>query len=376
VRPLTTRQKHRLAVPLGAALAVLACAPAEGARRPAIEGRVAGSGYEVVALAPDGKSRAVRAQRDFRLVPPARTVTLHLRDRAGVYAGPVVVAGQGRRAVLRVRAGARLGTIEVHGAYARTEEPLSRRRRGRGHTARAHGGVPIGAGRLGLVAARARGPVGPGHDRDADGIPGLWDVDDDGDLVPDTAEARRARRGSGLRSAGGLAACVPLLCSGRVSLAASGLEDLDTAVWLALAAALLAAASLGWQFGAALTRRRRSGVEVEVRLGLPVYSQGGGRWAIFIEVTNGSDHPLRWVSASLELSDTSTLYLMEHPPGGDLPAVIQPHDSHHTWVDCAEVERQGVDLRQSVTALAKLATGEIHRSRKRRLAGRRGGLRR
>ena len=81
------------------------------------------------------------------------------------------------------------------------------------------------------------------------------------------------------------------VCARRA--AASGLEDLDTAVWLALAAALLAAASLGWQLGAALTRRRRSGIEVEVRLGLPVYSQGGGRWAIFIEVTNGSDHPLR-----------------------------------------------------------------------------------
>jgi hypothetical protein len=62
---------------------------------------------------------------------------------------------------------------------------------------------------------------------------------------------------------------------------------------------------------------------------------------------------------------------MDHPPGGDLPAVIQPHDSHHTWVDCAEVERQGVDLRQPVAAAAKTATGEVYRSRSRRLAGRR-----
>ena len=123
---------------------------------------------------------------------------------------------------------------------------------------------------------------------------------------------------------------------------------MDTGVWLALAAALLAAASLGWQLGAALGRRRRERIEVEVRLGLPVYSQGGGRWAIFIEVTNGSEHPIRWVSASLELGDSRMLYLMDHPPGGDLPAVIQPHDSHHTWVDCAEVERQGVDLRQPI----------------------------
>jgi hypothetical protein len=273
--------------------------------------------------------------------------------------------------VVRVRAGARLGTIEVREGYGRTQDEPPRRRRGRGRPVRANGGVPIGVGRLGLVRSTPRGPVGPGHDRDSDGIPGLWDADDDGDLVPDTAEGRRARRGSGLRSAGGLAACVEPVCSGRLSVGASGLEDMDTEVWLALAAALLAAASLGWQLGSVLGRRRRDRVEVDVRLGLPVYSQGGGRWAIFIEVTNGSEHPIRWVSASLELQDGRTLYLMDHPPGGDLPAVIQPHDSHHTWVDCAEVERQGVDLRQPVAAAAKTATGEVYRSRSRRLAGRR-----
>ena len=332
---------------------------------------MAGSGYEVVALSPDGHSRAVRAQRDFEIVPPARTVTLHLRDRQGVYVGPVVIAGRGKRAVMRVRAGARLGTILVHEGYARPEEEPARRRRGRGHNARANGGVPIGAGRLGLVRSTPRGPVGPGHDRDSDGIPGLWDVDDDGDLVPDTSERRQSRRGSGLRSAGGLAACVQPLCSGRLVVGASGLEDIDTGVWLALVAALLAAASLGWQLGAVLGRRRQHRIDVEVRLGLPVFSQGGGRWAIFVEVTNGSEHPIRWVSASLELHDGRILYLMDQPAGGDLPAVIQPHDSHHTWVDCAEVERQGVDLRQQVAAAVKMATGEVYRSRRRRLAGRR-----
>ncbi|MGH2978377.1 MAG: hypothetical protein ACRDLQ_01910, partial [Solirubrobacterales bacterium] len=336
-----------------------------------IEGRVAGSGYEVVALSPDGRSRAARARRDFSIVPPARTVTLHLRDRNGVYLGPIVIAGRGRRAVVRVRAGARLGTIRVREGYGRPEDEPARRRRGRGRPVHANDGVPTGVGRLGLVRSTPRGPVGPGHDRDADGIPGLWDVDDDGDLLPDTAEGRRSRRGSGLRSAGGLAACVEPVCSGRLSLGASGLDDIDTEVWVALAAALLAAASLGWQLGSALGRRRRNQIEVDVRLGLPVYSQGGGRWAIFIEVTNGSEHPIRWISASLELRDGRTLYLMDHPPGGDLPAVIQPHDSHHTWVDCAEVERQGVDLHQTIAAAVKTATGEVYRSRPRRLAGRR-----
>jgi hypothetical protein len=359
------------AAPLGVALAVLACAPAAGARRPAIEGHVAGSGYEVVALSSEGRSRAVRARRDFELVPPARTVTLHLRNRDGLYLGPVVIARRGKRAIVRVRAGAHLGTIAVRASYGLVLKEPSRRRLGRGRSVRANNGIPIGVGRLGLVRSTPRGPVGPGHDRDADGIPGLWDVDDDGDLKPDPAENRRSRMGSGLRSAGGLAACVESVCSGRISLGASSLDDMDTGLWLALVAALLAAASLGWQFGATLGRRRRDRIEVEARLGLPVYSQGGGRWATFIEVTNGSEHPIRWVSASLELGDSRTLYLMDHPPGGELPAIIQPHDSHHTWVDCAEVERQGVDLRQPIAAAVKMASGEVYRSRSRRLAGKR-----
>jgi hypothetical protein len=376
VRPQPTKlprkgRKYRASAPLGVALALLSLAPAAGARRPPIEGHVAGSGYQVVALSPDGRSRAVRARRDFEVVPPARTVTLHLRNRDGVYLGPVVIAARGKRAIVRVRAGARLGTIAVRGSYGLVLKEPRRRWRGRGRPVRANDGTPIGVGRLGLVRSTPRGPVGPGHDRDADGIPGLWDVDDDGDLRPDPAEGRRSERGSGLRSAGGLAACVEPVCSGRISLGASSLDDLDTEVWIALAAALLAAASLGWQLGAALGRRRRDRIEVEVRLGLPVYSQGGGRWAIFIEVTNGSEHPIRWVSASLELGDGRVLYLMDHPPGGELPSVIQPHDSHHTWVDCAEVERQGVDLRQPVAAAVKMASGEVWRSRAKRLAGRR-----
>ena len=376
MRPRKSTHRTRQVAALAAAvLGLLAAAPCADARRPAIEGRVAGSGYEVVALSPDGRSRTAAARRDFRLVPPTRTVTLHLRGRDGVYLGPVVVAGRGRRAVVRVRAGADVGTIEVRGSYARTREALSRRRRGRGRAVRADQGVPIGAGRLGLVASRARGPVGPGHDRDADGLPGLWDVDDDGDLVLDTAEGRRPRRGAGLRAAGGLAACVEPVCSGRLALGASGLDGVDTEVWLALAAALLAIASLAWQLGSAMGRRHRGRIHVEARLGLPVYSEGGGRWAIFVEVTNESDHPIRWVSASLELHDSRTLYLMEHPRAGDLPAVIQPGDSHHTWVDCAEVERQGVDLHEPVAAVVKLATGEVMRSARRRLAGRRTRLR-
>jgi hypothetical protein len=74
------------------------------------------------------------------------------------------------------------------------------------------------------------------------------------------------------------------------------------------------------------------------------------------------------------MRDGRVFYLMEHPAGGELPAVIQPHDSHHTWVDCHELERQGLVLDQPVTASAKFATGEVYRSQARRLASRRSRL--
>jgi hypothetical protein len=69
---------------------------------------------------------------------------------------------------------------------------------------------------------------------------------------------------------------------------------------------------------------------------------------------------------------------MEPPAGGELPAVIAPHDSHRTWFACADVERNGVDLADPVVAAVKLATGATLRSKPRRLAprSRRGPLRR
>ena len=353
------------------ALALLAPAAAE-ARRPAIEGRLPAS-YTVVALASNGHTRSVKNVRgSFKLVPPARTVTLHLLGSTGRYIGPVVVAGSGRHAVVKVRAGAKLGTLRVRRGWARAGRKLPARRLGSGRPAIARAGVPIGVGLLGRVRARAVGPPGPGRDQDLDGIPGRYDVDDDGDLVLDVRERGAARRGEqGLASVGGLDACIEPLCSGTAAVEVGGFDETETALLIAIVAAALALISLLWQVLSGLRHRRRHAIEVEARLGLPVYSQGAGRWAVFIEVFNRTDHPVRWVSAALELRDGRIFYLMEHPPGGELPAVIQPHDSHHTWVDCHELERQGLALDEPVVAAAKLATGETYRSPARRLAGRR-----
>jgi hypothetical protein len=353
--------------------ALMAPGPAAEAKRPPIEGRVT-SPYTVIALSEDGRARFERAHGRFAFVPPARTVTLHLVDGEGVYAGPVVAAGRGRRAVMRMRAGARLGTLRIRDGWIATGRRVAKRRQGRGAAARARAGVPIGAGVMGHVRSGAAGPGGPGRDRDRDGFPGRFDVDDDGDLVLDNREARSKRpQREGLAAVGGLAACFEPLCSGTAAVEVAGFDEVETALVIAIVAAALAFASLAWQIASALRRRRRS-VEVEARLGLPVYAQRAARWAVFIEVHNKTDHPLRWMSAALEMRDGRVFYLMEHPAGGELPAVIQPHDSHHTWVDCHELEHQGLVLDQPVAASAKFATGEVYRSQARRLASRRSRL--
>ena len=75
-------------------------------------------------------------------------------------------------------------------------------------------------------------------------------------------------------------------------------------------------------------------------------------------------------TVSLELSDGRRLYLMQQPPGGELPAVLQPHDSHQTWAPCHELERAGLDLSEPVFATAKMDSGALLRSPRRRLISR------
>jgi hypothetical protein len=346
---------------LAAGLLALPAPSAAQSRRPAIEGRLPAS-YTVVAVAGNGRTRTLQnAIGSFELVPPARTVTLHLVGSTGRYLGPVVIAGRGSRVTTQVRAGARLGTLRVFEHFSRPGRRVSARRRGRGRPVRARDGVPIGAGVLGRVRSRAVGPPGTGRDQDRDGIPGRFDVDDDGDLVLDVRE----RPVEPAAAVGEQAATF----DGEGGADGDGLDTAEVALIVAIAAAALALLSLLWQAGRTLRRRRA--LEVDVRLGLPVYSQGAGRWAVFTEVFNRTDHQVRWVSAALETKDGRIFYLMEHPPGGELPAVIQPHDSHHTWVDCAELERQGLPLDEPVIATAKFATGEIYRSRPKRLASKR-----
>jgi hypothetical protein len=176
-------------------LAVPATAPA--AAKP-ITGSLAKNGYTVIALSYDGKARsaAVKGGR-FRLVAPAGKVTLSLRDRSGEYVGPVVVGKKGKRAVLGVRAGAKLGRLRLVKGTARAKPRRAATDRTR--TAVTKNGRPIGAGRFGLVRARATGSAGAGGDLDLDGVATAFDIDDDGDLVLDNNDRSTA---TGTRQAG------------------------------------------------------------------------------------------------------------------------------------------------------------------------------
>ncbi|MFN8543680.1 MAG: hypothetical protein U0807_05680 [Candidatus Binatia bacterium] len=163
-----------------------------------ITGKLPGAGYSVIAIGYNGKA-TTSAARSFRIVPPDSRVTLHLRDGNGKYAGPIVVGGSASRAIIGVRAGAKLGRIKILGGYGRARVPA--RLRDAERVAQAVGGVPLGNGRnFGLVRSTAQSSAGPGLDQDGDGVPDALDIDANGDLVLnalDRSPASAARTTSG-----------------------------------------------------------------------------------------------------------------------------------------------------------------------------------
>jgi hypothetical protein len=198
------------------------CTPAGAAAKPLkpISGKLSKRGYTVIALTAGRGATTVHVRgRRFRLRPPARGVTLHLRAPDGTYAGPIVVGrrhgkgkkGRGRssrkgagrhrkrarRVIVGVKPGARLGAIKVHTrqGYAGVARKMGKRAIDVKRLARAtKKGVPAGNGRnVGLVRSKAHGS---GNDPDLDGVPNSIDVDDDGDLVLDEYDRSGGARAS------------------------------------------------------------------------------------------------------------------------------------------------------------------------------------
>jgi hypothetical protein len=164
---------------------ITACllAPASAAARAPITGRLSKPGYTVIALSYDGHAVSSHS-RSFRIVPRSSTVTLQLRDAKGRYAGPVVVGGTRTKAIVGVKAGARLGKVKVLAGYAKTAKRVAARWIDARRTAQAAKGVPRGNGRnFGLVRSTRHAAGGAGRDQDLDGVPDALDIDADGDLV-------------------------------------------------------------------------------------------------------------------------------------------------------------------------------------------------
>jgi hypothetical protein len=179
------------------AISVVFLVPCALAKKPKpIKGKLDEAGLTVMALDARGEASLDVADRGrFRLTPPARRVTLHLRGVDGIYAGPIVVGREKKKAIVGVEAGAKLGATQVseRKGYAKVKGGLPEKAVDDSIRARARNGVPIGAGVFGRVRSKnARGGV-PG-DSDLDGIPEPLDVDDDGDLVLDNLDPRTRAR--------------------------------------------------------------------------------------------------------------------------------------------------------------------------------------
>jgi hypothetical protein len=173
-----------------AVLGALAVPGAAVAKPKAVSMKLSKAGYTVVAV--DGTGRAVKATgKRVKLRPPSAKYTLQLVDARGNYAGPIVVGGTGAKVVVGLRGGGSLGTVRVKRGYAVARAPKKAQDTTR--TARARKGVPVGARVLGRVAGKVAGRAGSGLDPDRDGVPGAFDVDDDGDLLLDNVDKASQR---------------------------------------------------------------------------------------------------------------------------------------------------------------------------------------
>src|SRR5437899_7931551 len=168
---------------VAACFALLTSAPAVAAPK-RITGELSSPGYTVIAVAESGKGKAAKAthtSRRFSIRPPAERVTLHLRGRDGVYVGPIVVARSknGKRAIVGVKAGTKLGLVRIDSrkGYG-TVRGLAKGRIDSRRFALAKKGVPIGAGKFGLVRSRVAPRNAPTGDLDADGVADPLDIHD------------------------------------------------------------------------------------------------------------------------------------------------------------------------------------------------------
>jgi hypothetical protein len=198
-----------------ACLAVGAVLAAPAGADTTVRGTIKGArGYTLNGTAANGQvvSQRLRASGKFKLRFKGRAgrgATLHLIRRGGGYLGPVVLSRKGRQAFLALSGkSVNLGKIKLRRGYATPLKAVKKRAVDGSATRADARGRPVGAGRLGLVAAKATarssqsapGGDAAGADPDRDGVASAYDVDDDGDLTLDSVDSDASASGAGLFS--------------------------------------------------------------------------------------------------------------------------------------------------------------------------------
>ena len=198
---LSRRARLAVLAMVAAALPLALAAPSTSATAKkaslTISGKLDRAGYTVLAVGYKGKVTSTHKQA-FKLRVTEKRVTLQLIGPRGKYAGPIVVGYVKGKAIVGVRAGAKLGRIQVLAAkgYALVSKKVNEKWLDSKRVALVKKRVPLGNGRnFGFVrSSRHNGASGNGGDTDFDGVPNILDSASSGSrvlnsLAPDTAAA-------------------------------------------------------------------------------------------------------------------------------------------------------------------------------------------
>jgi hypothetical protein len=170
-----------------------------------------GKGYTIVVVQSNGKSKKLKVispKGTFKVKGVTlKGASLHLISATGQYWGPVVLAGTRTKVYETIKGSGSLalGTVTRKKGYAVAVAPKKRYQTSAAYTVKAVKGKPVGASKLGRVkvgngTSKLAGYNGPGKDADLDGIPGAFDIDDNGNLILDNVD-RTGRAGKRLAQA-------------------------------------------------------------------------------------------------------------------------------------------------------------------------------
>lgn len=167
-----------------------------------------GKGYTIVVVQSNGKAKKLKVTSTKGTFSVSGVTlagaSLNLISATGQYWGPVVLAGSGTKVYETIKGSGNLalGTVTRKTGYAVAVAPKTRYQTSAAYTVKAAKGKPVGASKLGRVkvgngTSTLAGYNGPGKDADLDGIPGAFDIDDNGNLILDNVD-RTGRAGKRL----------------------------------------------------------------------------------------------------------------------------------------------------------------------------------